>query len=218
MSNTYSSNQTMDMSRALFNGTAGARPSFERALAYGAGAIEAADERLLEEIKARRIARAKAKSQQQVTPERRAKQVTPVQKNQQVASGRIQKVTSGRHSQQQATVPKRKSPPSPLEVVDQELLKARDRRTFLENELKKVIEEEKMLADKKQKLVIEEEMALKEKKQKMARDQEYKERVKELEKVKMEKERKRKAAIAQKLEKSGGKPTGITKLGRNWRG
>jgi len=53
-----------------------------------------------------------------------------------------------------------------------------------------------------------EEKALEEKRERVVKSEK---KVKQLERVKLERERKRNAAFARKVETAGGKPTGITK-------
>ncbi|KAI1523715.1 hypothetical protein PtrCC142_010818 [Pyrenophora tritici-repentis] len=67
----------VDMTSTVLHGTSAPVPSFQRVIPYGAGAVEAADERLLEEVKARRLARSQAKARHQA--------VRPAAKGQQVA-------------------------------------------------------------------------------------------------------------------------------------
>ncbi|CAE7208588.1 hypothetical protein PTNB73_07648 [Pyrenophora teres f. teres] len=174
----YSSAGVANMANAVMNGTSQPTPSFERVHTYGAGAVEAADERLQAEIKARRLARSQAKSQQQV--------MRPTIK------GQHQVARTGATVQHQVARVRKTSIQSLL-PIDRELAKARDRREFLEQELKKAVAEEKELDRKK------------------ARMMESETRRTELEKKKAERDRKRSAAIARHMEATGGKPTGITK-------
>jgi hypothetical protein len=124
---------------------------------YGAGACEAADERLLEEVRARRLASNQAKARRQVIANQKA------------------------HDES-------------AESINKQLAELRSRRQFLEDELKKNKAEEAALL------------------RKAKRASEVKKKVGEMETVKEEKERRRKAAFEAKKKGMGAKPTGITKV------
>ncbi|EDU47304.1 hypothetical protein PtrSN002B_011375 [Pyrenophora tritici-repentis] len=117
----------VDMTSTVLHGTSAPVPSFQRVIPYGAGAVEAADERLLEEVKARRLARSQAKARHQA--------VRPAAKGQQVAR-------TGVAAQHQPMLP-----------IDRKLAKAQARREHLEEELKKAVEEEKTLERKKARMM-----------------------------------------------------------------